>query len=356
MKVGLHAGINIPVPPPAYGGIERVVWNLAIGLQRRGHDVTIFGAQGSKAPEGCRVVESPYLTSEVANEAVKAEVDFTRWLDENGHLDGLDVLHNHGGMFTAYMQGRCKTVVSTIHNGPNPWNKDVLQRLTKQCNRPNLIGVSYRQAAYFTQLTGAQVRVAYNGIDTSEATLNPTPSSEPYLVYASRVTEGKGAHVAVEAAIAAKQKLVVMGGSRWDKDDPYLQRVKKLCEENKVEFLGEVSREKWLEVVGNARAHVFPIQWEEPFGLVVPEAGLMGVPTIGTPMGSLPELIHDGINGYLAVSKAEVGERMRHIMRMPEQRYNDLRLSTHEASKRFNIDAMAERYESLYATAKAHPW
>jgi glycosyltransferase involved in cell wall biosynthesis len=295
VRIAEIAPLWVPVPPPSYGGIELVVSLLADGLAGRGHEVTLFGAQGSKTEARLvsPVAEGRNLSqmgADITDEVVHALPAYRR-------AEEFDVIHDHTGLGTALgaAHGGHPPVVHTLHG---PWT-DASRRFFEAVSPPvHLIAISEAQAAGNPNLDYAGV--VHNGLDL---TAHPwRKEKDDFLLFLGRCNPEKGPEVAVEVAKRAGLRLVMMMKrsephelAHWENEvEPRLR--------GDEELLFDVSHDEKVELLGRARATLVPIQWPEPFGLVMIESMACGTPVIAMPEGAAPEIVVDGKTGFLTAT------------------------------------------------------
>jgi glycosyltransferase involved in cell wall biosynthesis len=300
MRIAQVAPPWFRVPPEGYGGIELVVALLTDGLVDRGHDVTLFAAGGSttKAELVSPLEEAPdpSLLGNVWFEALHA---LGTYLD----LDRFDVVHDHSGIIgTALGAVRGKPpVVHTLHG---PWTELSRQYYSRLADLVHLVAISETQRRDFPDLRYAAT--VHNGIDVDAYPF--VEAKEDFLVYIGRANPEKGPARAIEVARRAGLPLVMVVKKSEPFERAYWDEVVAPLLTHDVEVLEAVSHETKADLLGRARAMVFPIEWPEPFGLVMVEAMACGTPVITCPTGAALEIVVDGVTGALRDSIDELAE------------------------------------------------
>ena len=292
MRIGIVAPVWYPVPPKGYGGIEMVVALIADGFVDSGHDVTLFASGGSqtKAELVTPMAEppDPRLLGSAWYDAFHA---FSAYV----HAGEFDVVHDHAGIvgpvLGALLDGH-PPVVHTIHG---PWTTEsrLLYRLLHE--RIHLVAISNAQRADNADVSYAAT--VYNGIDVSRYPFREEKGD--YLVYIGRANPDKGPAVAIAVARRAGQPLKMILKRHEPAERAYFEEAIAPLLGEDVELFETVSHELKVDLLGRAKAMVFPIQWPEPFGLVMIEAMACGTPVVTTPWGAAPEVVADGVTGYL---------------------------------------------------------
>ncbi len=334
------------VPPSGYGGTERVVATLTDELVRRGHDVTLFASGDSHT--SARLVRIVDRALWHRQPSYKDLAPF--WPIALGclatHLQDFDLIHNHMD-FWAFPLARVAPcpMVTTLHG-----RLDIpeLQPLYRAFSDLPLVSISDAQRApvAFTNW----VATIHHGIELDQFTFNPQPQG--YLAFLGRIAPEKGLDIAIRVAqrsgmllkIAARKPLQFARDPEARKDWRYFNEViQPLLGESGVEFIGEVGGREKDAFLGGAAALLFPITWPEPFGLVMVEALACGTPVLALRQGSVPEVIRQGVTGFIGNTEDELVEA---VGRMGEL---DRTACRAEAEQRFSPGAMAERYEQVYS-------
>ncbi|MFF5794696.1 glycosyltransferase [Paeniglutamicibacter sp. NPDC012692] len=293
MRIGLVAPPWIPVPPPAYGGIEAIIDTLARGLAAAGHEVLLAASADSTCPVG-RVAGLPVGDAE----SIGACVDELRHsiLAYSG-LAGVDLIHDHTLAGALYRHRPENTpVVVTAHGPFDAKLGEVYRAIARDAS---LVAISHHQAG--TAPPPVVARVIHHGIDT--ATVPVGSGDGGYACFLGRMHPSKGLFQAIEAAVLAQVPLRIAAKMRSREEHEYFSAVIKPLLGPQVEYLGELNTTDKYALLGGAVALLNPIQWPEPFGMVMIEALAAGTPVVSTPRGSAPEILRDGSTGYLRTSR-----------------------------------------------------
>jgi glycosyltransferase involved in cell wall biosynthesis len=302
MRIAVVAPPWTPIPPPLYGGIELVVDQLATGLLAAGHDVTLFatGDSTSAVPIKWVLPEAEGMRIGMAVPEMRHVLFAYRSITE------YDVVHDHTivGPFYAERYPGIK-VVTTIHG---PFNEELTDLYRVLAPRVPIVCISnaQRQAAPDLQVA----RVIHHGIDASAFVEGDGQGDDDgeYVLFLGRMSPDKGAHRAIEVARKAGVRILLAAKMREPWERSYFEEyVEPHLGEHAV-YLGEVSHEVKLELLRGARALLFPIRWNEPFGMVMLEAFASGTPVIAFPEGAAPEVIENGVTGFLCDDEAAMAD------------------------------------------------
>jgi len=337
LRVGVIAPPFLPVPPPGYGGTERVVGILCEGLVGRGHDVTLFAAPGSVT--SARLV-TPLETAPTLGDPSSVPEEFLYTTAAYLRADAFDVIHDHSGMGPALgsmLAGR-PPVVHTLHG---PWTPYSQRFIGLVDDRVHVVAISRAQQADnpFIRYAG----MVYNGVDLRAHPFNA--DKEEFLVYLGRVSPEKRPEQAIDVARRSGRPLVMIVKRSEPAERNYWDHMVAPRLGSDVEVMEEPPDDVKVDVLGRAKALIFPIDWPEPFGLVMTEAMACGTPVIARRLGAAPEVIAHGVTGLLCDSLDDMVDAVAGIGSL---RPVDCR---RRAEQHFSADAMACAYERIYATA-----
>jgi glycosyltransferase involved in cell wall biosynthesis len=294
VHIGLVAPPWTPVPPPLYGGIELVCDELARGFQAAGHDVVLFATGDSTCP-----VERRWVLPEAEGTRIGAAVPELRHaIGARASLVDCDLIHDHtlaGPLLAAAFDGG-PPVVTTIHG---PLNDDLVPLYKAMGDAVSIVAISKAQHDAAPEIPIA--RVIHHGIDATNFPVGEGlgDADGPYYLFLGRMSADKGAHRAIEVVRAAGGRVLMAAKMREPQEIRYFTEVVEPLLGPDAVYLGEVPHEKKLELLGGARALLFPIRWNEPFGLVMLEAMACGTPVLAFSEGAAPEVVDDGRTGYL---------------------------------------------------------
>ena len=326
------------VPPEAYGGTERIVFELVTELARRGHDVTTFASGDSTVP-GALVATVPRALRPAGHGGDVGGYILATMLKALDLQGEFDIIHSHLDWFGLALRRASRTpVVSTFHGRLDlPWSRDVF------ADRPDgLVAISESQASVHPDVPWT---IVHNGLALDTAPFERRRSSA--LVFVGRVTPEKGIVDAIRIAELADRPLKIaakVGPTPAERDfneNVFAPALK--AAGPRVEFLGELSGTDRDALFARSHAVLMPGSWPEPFGLVAIEALACGAPVIARRVGGLDEIIRDGIDGFFGDDVTE--------MAFMVERVSDLDREAIRSSviDRFSAIRMADGYEALYA-------
>ena len=332
LRVLLTADPELPVPPRLYGGIERIVALLANGLAARGHDVLLVAHRDSQT--AARLVPYRHQNSRgpsrlshaavIARAAIRYRPDVVHAFSRLESLAGVLAFRTP----TVMSYQRAVTPRSIV------WGRRFGRgRLTfTACSARMLDGVRAL----------APWRVIHNAVDTSRFTFAPVVSADAPLVFLGRLEPIKGPHLAIEVARRTGRQLLLAGNVPQEHRRFFDESIRPYLDGDRVRYLGPVDDEAKRDLLASAAALLMPIQWDEPFGIVMAEALACGTPVIGLSRGAVPEVVDDGVTGFVCEEPealiAAVGA-LSHLDR------HACRLA---AETRFSHTVLVEAYETLY--------
>ncbi len=307
LKIGIISGPLIPVPPKGYGGLERVVYDLAVALGEDGHDVTLFAPDESHA-EQCKLVKFGPAIMDVKCDWMKAERESFQKVREQIVSDGFQIIHSNTWFGFAY-QARIKNpalkVCHTHHGHLDP-------RWWKSSKPPfplNLVSISKFMAAEYAQL-GITAHPVYNGIDTNKYAFRKEKGDR--LIFVGRASNFKQPHVAIEVAKKLGMGIDMVCGTFVDSDE-YMRNLKASCDGTQVRWVEDPPQDEKVKLMQSARCLLFPSKMQEPFGLVAAESMACGTPVVALRDGAIAEVVEDGKTGYVCDSADEMCAAVKKI-------------------------------------------
>ena len=344
MRIGLICPVWFPVPPEAYGGTERVVALLAEGLVDAGHDVTLFASGDSQTRAR---LESVFHT------APSEWIGHTYWEMQHAvhafrKADEFDVVHDHTGMLGLAFSGLisvpfCHTVHGPLDGQPGRLYEQVLDLA------PNakLISISMNQRKPKPALPW--IANCPNALDLSMYPFR-RKSGGDYLLFLGRMSPDKGAHRALAVALEMELPLKIAAKCREPLEIRYFDEFIRPHLGGSIEYVGEVGHADKVELLMGARALISPIDWEEPFGLMMIEAMACGTPVISTRRGAVAEIVDHGRTGVIVDKYRDMEDPA--VLELADSL--DPVVIRREVEERFSPENMVASYVAAYeATIEA---
>ncbi len=370
LKIAQIVNIWESVPPLKYGGTESVVYNICQGLSKKGHDVSLFASGDSKINGKLYFIYKDSL--------IKKNILWSKYLYALAHFTyayntvraegDYDIIHGHYSLASdlislSFASLSDKPSVFTLHSPLNKLPKqDDRQKIIDLCSNLNYISISDKQRI----LPLNYVNTIYHGISTKEFPFDDK-TEEDYMLWLGRIAPEKGLESSLNISLLLDKKIVVVG--RIDKENEvnlnYFQlKIKPKLAAKNLTFIEEVNHKKRNELMMKAKVFLFPINWEEPFGLVMIEAMACGTPVVAFARGSVPEVIRDGETGFI-VNSSEGDKRgdwiikktgieglsqaVERIYAMTEKQYKQMRKNCRaHVEKNFTVERMVDEYEKVY--------
>jgi glycosyltransferase involved in cell wall biosynthesis len=329
-----------PVPPDGYGGIELVVGLLCDALRQAGQRVTLLAAEGSQ-PDAIALAPGTWRAALGRSEERMRELTYAnRVADALAQLGRVDVIHDHCGFAT--LATACLAdvapVVHTVHGDiPEPYSAFY----SSLARRAHFVSISEAQRGSMPELPW--IGTVHNAVDVEALTVTPD-EKEPYLLCLARICPDKGQHVAIEVARRAGMRLVLAGKVEGIPEavDYFERHVAPTIDGDRVVYVANVAGPHKARLLARAHALLAPLQWEEPFGLAMVEAMASGTPVIAMRRGAAPELITEGVTGFLVPDIDGMVDAVRSVPGI------DTRVCAKVARARFSPAAMASGYLAVY--------
>jgi glycosyltransferase involved in cell wall biosynthesis len=339
LRIGMIAPISHSYPPSGYGPWERVAHDLTEQLVAMGHDVTLFAAAGSATSAHLIETIAAPLDSSGADPRLEEERHLSVAM-EASRSGAFDVIHSHLHVHALVFSRLIATpIVTTLHGVA--WDQATHPLLLQYAQMP-YVSLSLSERAFLPELN--YVATIPNGIRTSDIPVGDGDGG--YLVFAGRMAPEKAPDLAIETARSAGLPLRLAGIVEDRHRDFFETKVLAACS-GEVEYLGPLDRDALWRLLGGAHAMVMPLRWHEPFGLVAVESLAAGTPVIAWRMGALPEIIDDGVSGFLV---EDVGGAVGSIERVGEL---DRAVCRTIAEARFTDSVMAAAYSDVYRRLSA---
>jgi UDP-glucose:tetrahydrobiopterin glucosyltransferase len=360
VRIALVAPLVSAIAQPFLGGAQALLADLAQGLVRRGHAVTLFARDDSSVPGVCiepiTVPQSvhpanfagPSHASPVdAGFFAQANLFFELFLSLRRRSAEFDLIHAHAFDWPAFACSALVYEIPVLHTlhlpALSPEINGALRVLHQQGHAITLVTVSHACAMTYAGYTSIDY-IIYNGLDVSTIPFTASASAEAPLLFAGRIAPEKGVEAAIEIAHRAGRRLLLAGGI-YDhayyeaRIAPRLQR-----ENSLVTYLGLLERDKLWETMGRSLGFLFPIEWDEPFGLAAVEAMATGTPVIAFRRGAAVEVIRQGETGFLVepgdlVQAAAMVDKLMDIPRVQCRRH---------VEEHFALERMLDEYEQAY--------
>jgi glycosyltransferase involved in cell wall biosynthesis len=359
MRIAQLAPLWETVPPRYYGGTELVVHLLTEELVRRGHEVTLFAANPSQTTAklvACSKVPLRELTksmpayNKLNNPSVypgsQTSIYYELEMMTNVFLqaDQFDVIHNHLGFVGLPFARLSSTpMVTTLHGALKP--ETMLQQIERQffesfATLP-FVSISDEQRRPCPQLN--YVGTVYHGLDTSVYNPSYTSTDKTYLAFLGRFCSDKGPHHAIRIARETGLKLIMAGKIDIQDEKAFFeQEIAPYIDGDQITYIGELNHPQKVELLRNAAATLCPVQWPEPFGLVLVESMACGTPVLALRNGSIPEIVSQGKTGFVADTVEEL------IAYIPEIPDIDRRLCRRHVEQYFSVQRMTQDYLQIY--------
>jgi len=346
MKIVLISTGVLPVPPVGYGGLEQIIYDLAVPLAEKGHDVHVVAPSESKLPGNVHLIDGGVCLPNAHQWEMECyEKQILPRLSSAEFKDA--VWHDHSWrkmIYLAKIDNSKLNVMSTLHGM-------LCYQKPPPISKPSIAGISKSHAGILSAGLGIPIRFVYNGINLDNYIYNGGDRNGRYL-FLARITPFKGTHVFLDLMNQLNLKGDIVGDDALVEDQEYVNRILKGCNESKnVRYWGGVPRDRASELFRQSKCYILPCTpgWEEPFGLTVIEAMASGCPVIATKSGAIPELVTQGVDGYVSDT----------IYDLPKY-VNDEALSVitpencRKKAEMFSRENMADGYLKLYNEVLDH--
>jgi glycosyltransferase involved in cell wall biosynthesis len=336
MRIAQIAPLMESVPPKRYGGTERIVSYLTEELVSAGHDVTLFASADSRTGAELRPMcdvglrLAPTRKDPIAHHLVMLE-------EVRRCAEDFDIIHAHVDLLHyALLRDHCARCLTTMHGR---LDLPLLARMHEIFDDFPLVSISTHQRLPLRDANW--VSTVHHGLPLD--LLPFSARDDGYLAFLGRISPEKRPDRAIDIAVRAGARLRMAAKVDPADVDYWEQRIRPLVEDApNVEFIGEIDEREKADFLGGARALLFPIDWPEPFGLVMIEALACGTPVIAYGHGSVPEVIEDGVTGFLVKSIDEAVRRVDEVGRL------DRAAIRRTFERRFSAARMASDYVAIY--------
>jgi glycosyltransferase involved in cell wall biosynthesis len=343
MRLLMTADPEIEVPPRLYGGIERIVDVLVRRFRAAGHQVGLVARAGSACPADT-FYPWPGKSSLSRRDTISNTLALRRAIRD--FRPGLVHSFSRIAYLLPHLRGPVPLVMS-FQRDPTPRTVGLAAKLAA----PGMLtftGCS-EYIARLGRKSGGEWLGIPNFADTEQLTFRPTVAADAPLVFLSRVESIKGAHWAIEIARRTGQRLLIAGNhsESGPEGDYWTQQIVPALGRDGVEYVGTVDDVQKNKLLGEAKAMVVPIRWNEPFGIVFAESLACGTPVISCPTGALPEIVRPGVDGFLISSIEEGCAAAQKIGTL------DRAGCRQRAEELFSAKAVVAQYDALYKRLRA---
>jgi len=335
MRVAIVAPPWLPVPPSAYGGTENVLDTLARGLKRAGHEVLLFTTGDSTCP-----VEKAFAFEKAIGIGFGSSVDEIRHVTHAYRgFEDVDVVHDHTLVGPLHSASFPTLPVVTTNHGP--FNADVIDLYRTISGRVPVIAISHHQASTAPDVSISAV--IHHGVSVDDFPVGRGKGG--YALFLGRMHPGKAPHVAARIARQAGIPLKIAAKMSEPQEHAYFEAMVRPLLGGDVTFVGEVDRQTKLELLGGAACLLNPIAWPEPFGMVMIEALACGTPVLTTHLGAAPEIVDDGVVGYLRSDERGLVDALGHVHEI------DRAACRRRVEGHFSVERMVEKHVAVYEQA-----
>lgn len=333
MRIALIAPPFIPVPPLRYGGTELFIAQLAEGLQSLGVEVIVYtNGESTVGVEKRWLYETPRWPIEGEIYGSIHDINHTSWAVRDAWNEA-DIIHLNNTPGLAFARFRGPQFVYTLHHAHN----DTLSEFYKYLPEVNYVTISKFQQAREPM---PRICTIHHGLDLDRYIFRA--EKQPYLAFLGRIAPLKGTHVAIEVARKTGIPLKIAGEVQPCFRDYYEAEVKPHIDGKFIEYVGEADLLAKNELLSNAMAMLFPIQWDEPFGLVMIEAMATGTPVLAMPGGAVREVVSDGVSGFVCETPEDIVVRIDEVQKLSPA------LIRSYVEQHFSVGRMVRDYLRLY--------
>lgn len=335
MKILITVDPEIPVPPMNYGGIERIVDSLINEYSNKGHIVFLVANHESTNRKAKQIFGWPGYYSRGANNIFKNSI----YLYSITNKVKPDIIHSFSRLLYLYPVFLLKNtkVIQTYQRAISPKSTQLASFIAGR----QLYYTSCGEHMIINHPIASKCTPVHNFTDT-KFFYDDTTIQKEHLFFLGRIEEIKGTKEAIEVALATNQKLIIAGNIQPGHDEYFNQWVKPHLENPLIEYVGPVNDEQKRYYLQRSKAFLFPIKWEEPFGIVMAEAMACGVPVIGFRRGSVPEVIMNGKTGFVVDNVNEMIAAVNKIDSI------DRKTVRKDCEERFSLEVIAQKYIRLF--------
>ena len=332
MKVALIAPPFISVPPAEYGGTELFVAQLAEGLRNEGVEVVVYtnGDSTIQAERRCLYEHSQWPIKNPESAWLK-ELEHTSWAITDGLRD-CDLIHVQSALGLVFARFIQRPIVLTLHGPHEPSRSEFYNHYPEV----QYVAISHAQAR---QESLPKLRTIHHGVDVKLYQF--VERKQEYLSFIGRIAPIKGTHIAIDVAQRAGIPLKIAGEVQPAFREYFEKKIRPKIDGKLIEYVGPADLQAKNELLGNSMAMLFPIQWNEPFGLVMVEAMACGTPVLAMPGGSVSEIVAEGVSGHICRSVRQMTTCLQRL------KINSATVRRY-VEKNFSIQKMAREYVGVY--------
>ena len=335
MRIALIAPPFIAVPPAEYGGTELFIAQLAEGLQKAGAEVTVYANGESRVNVKVRsIYERSQWPIKAQEQAWLKDLNHESWAVREA-ISNSDVIHFHTPQALGFSRFARQPAILTLH-GPHDTK---VSEFYSHYPEVHYVCISDAQCE---QESMPRKRTIHHGIDLSQ--YNLVEQKQKYLSFIGRIAPMKGTHHAIEVARRTGIPLRIAGEVQPMYREYFEEKIKPHIDGQLIQYVGRADLQLKNELLGNSMAMLFPIQWNEPFGLVMVEAMACGTPVLAMPGGSVPEVIQNGVSGYVCRTVRQM------VKRVGELHFDPTAVRQY-VEDNFSLDRMVRNYLALYEDA-----
>ena len=332
MRIGLIAAPFIAVPPADYGGTELFVAHLAEGLKKSGLDVVVYGnGESTVNAERRSLYKESQWPIKMSEQIWVKHLNHEAWAIEDAAKD-CDVIHVQSAQAIAFSRFVKRPMVLTLHGPHEPKLSEYY------AHYPDVYYVCISDAQKQAEAM-PRMRTIHHGIDLG--LYGFVEQKRRYLSFIGRIAPLKGTHLAIDVAKRTGIPLKIAGDIQPANREYFEKKIKPEIDGQLVEYIGLADLQAKNALLGNSMAMLFPIQWNEPFGLVMVEAMACGTPVLAMPGGSVPEIVRDDVSGYVCRTVRDMAKRVGNLNIEPAK-------VRHYVEDSFSVELMVKNYRSLY--------
>ncbi len=336
MKILIPVDPEIPVPPILYGGVERLVDGLITAYSQKGHKVILLANKESTSIYASKKYPWPAIHSRGFLNVIKNALTLFRV----AHKEKPDIIHSFGRLMYLYPTMFTTRIPFIMTYGRKISIKSTALASILGGNQILFTSCGAHMLNHLTRFKN-KFRPIHNFTLVDYFIPNYGIKNE-HLMFLGRIEDIKGTHEAIEVALATNQKLIIAGNIQPGHDEYFNTHVKPHLDNPLIEYVGPVNDEQKLYYLQRAKAFLFPIKWEEPFGIVMAEAMACGVPVIGFRRGSVPEVVKDGLSGFVVDNVEGMIEAVNKIDAI------DRKVVRKDCEERFSLEVISQQYLKLF--------